>query len=157
MFGLENLIKWFGLRRTYFYSLMAFAACMFLTVLLPSVSVMLLCTAISGVSTAVTASIPYALITIYHNNPEVFYLQAMNDESNKKQGLAACLAITDQTYTLSQILLSLFLGQLVEVTGLPSMYILVSAMCSFLAAWFSTRCVYNEPRPDLAPAVNKDL
>jgi hypothetical protein len=52
-------------------------------------------------------------------------------------------AVIDLTYYLSQILLSVVMGPLVEWTGLPHFYIIVSALCAFGAAASSTKVVFE--------------
>lgn len=53
------------------------------------------------------------------------------------------MAVIDLTYYLSQIILSIVMGQLVESTGLPHFYIIVSAVCAFGAAATSLKVSFE--------------
>jgi hypothetical protein len=53
------------------------------------------------------------------------------------------MAVLDLTYYLSQIILSVVMGQLVESTGLPHLYIIASSLCAFGGAALSTKVSFN--------------
>ena len=76
---------------------------------------------------------------MYHANPEIFY----RGRDGPEVGFGSDMAVIDLTYYLSQILLSIVMGPLVESTGLPHFYIIVSAVCAFGAAVTSTKVAYE--------------
>ena len=53
------------------------------------------------------------------------------------------MAIIDTTFYLAQIILSACLGQLVDITGKPHIYIGCSSLCAFISAYFATKIVYD--------------
>ena len=68
--SIANLI---GLKNTYIFGLAIFGLSMGLTVVFPSVIVLNICAAFSGLGFAVATTIPCTLITRYHEQPEVFF------------------------------------------------------------------------------------
>ena len=58
-------------------------------------------------------------------------------------GIGGDMAIIDTTFYLAQIILSIFLGQLVDATGLPHIYIGCSSMCAFISAYCATQIQYD--------------
>ena len=56
-------------------------------------------------------------------------------------GYGEDIAVLDAGYYLSQIILSLFMGQLVESTGLPHLYIAMASLCAFVASVCSYKMV----------------
>ena len=58
-------------------------------------------------------------------------------------GVGEDMAVLDSTYYLSQIILSVFMGQLVEATGLPHFYIVIASLCGFLSAIMATRVAFT--------------
>jgi len=78
-------------------------------------------------------------ITKYHANPEIYY----RGREEQNVGFGRDMAVLDLTYYLSQIILSVVMGQLVESTGLPHLYIIASSLCAFGGAALSTKVSFN--------------
>ena len=68
--SLANLI---GLKTTYIFGLAMFGLSMFFTVVFPSVVVLNICAAFSGLGFAVATTIPCSLLTRYHQQPDLFF------------------------------------------------------------------------------------
>ena len=137
-----------GLKATYIFGLFTFGLSMLFTVLFPSVVVLNICAAFSGVGFAVATTIPCTLITKYHEQPEIFFRDTrttVHAESTNTahNGVGGDMAVLDSTYYLSQIILSLFMGKLVEVTGLPHFYIAIASCCGFLSALLGSRVAFT--------------
>ena len=62
------------------------------------------------------------------------------------------MAVLDSTYYLSQIILSVFMGKLVEMTGLPHFYIVIASLCGIMSAVMATRVTFTAS--DYNKAVN---
>lgn len=60
-----------------------------------------------------------------------------------KIGFGRDMAVIDITYYLSQIILSVIMGKMVDSTGLPHLYIVVSAGSAFMASWLALRIAYS--------------
>ena len=133
--GMEYVTNMIGMKNTYVYGLISFGISMLFTAIFPNVIVLNICAAISGLGYAAINTIPNSLITAYHARPGFYY---SNDDD---RGFGGDLAIMDSSYLLSQIILSLFLGQIVDATGMPHCYMLVASICSFIAAYLANKYV----------------
>ena len=72
-----------GLKATYIFGLFTFGLSMLFTVLFPSVVVLNICAAFSGVGFAVATTIPCTLITKYHEQPEIFLTEGEKEYYGK--------------------------------------------------------------------------
>ena len=117
---------------------------MFFTVAFPSVVVLNICAAFSGLGFAVATTIPCTLLTKYHDQPEIYFRDTREAMASKPPtGVGEDMAVLDSTYYLSQIILSVFMGKLVEMTGLPHFYIAIASLCGFLSALMATRVAFT--------------
>ena len=139
--SIANLI---GLKNTYIFGLAIFGLSMGFTVVFPSVIVLNICAAFSGLGFAVATTIPCTLITRYHEQPEIFFRDTRSLESkDHHSGVGEDMAVLDSTYYLSQIILSVFMGKLVEMTGLPHFYIAIASLCGIMSALMATRVTFT--------------
>ena len=136
--SMANLV---GLKTTYIFGLAMFGLSMFFTVIFPSVVILNICAAFSGLGFAVATTIPCTLLTKYHEQPEIFFRDTRANCAST--GVGEDMAVLDSTYYLSQIILSVFMGKLVEATGLPHFYIGIAALCGFLSAIMATRVAFT--------------
>ena len=91
-----------GLKATYIFGLTLFGISMLFTVMFPSVVVLNVCAAFSGLGFAVATTIPCTLITKYHEQPEVFFRETRTDLNLSQNGVGGDMAVLDSTYYLSQ-------------------------------------------------------
>ena len=68
----------------------------------------------------------------------------MWDCQQSERGLGTDVAVLDTAYFLSQIILSLFMGPLVDFTKSSLPYMVVSALAGILAVYCSSKVVFNE-------------
>ena len=69
----DSLASLIGLKTTYIFGLAMFGLSMFFTVVFPSVVVLNICAAFSGLGFAVATTIPCSLLTRYHQQPDLFF------------------------------------------------------------------------------------
>jgi len=144
MFIQEPLIQMIGMKATYLFGLLTFAISMFLLVAFPLDISVNLCGALSGFGTAVANTIPGTLVTKYNTCPELYLSTPRKTKGSVLEGgIGGDMAIIDTTFYLAQIILSLFLGQLVDATGLPQIYIGCSSICAFISAYCATKIQYD--------------
>jgi len=135
----EHVTRMLGLRRSYQLGLGIFAISMAVTVLnTSSLSCLNLAAAASGLGYAVITTIPNALVTMYHEDPMLYF-----GVDAGKAGVGADIAILDSGYYLSQIGLSLVMGRLVEMTGLPHYYIIVACISGLAATLAANKVVFS--------------
>ena len=58
-------------------------------------------------------------------------------------GYGEDISILDTGYYLSQVILSLVMGKLVEVTGRPELYMAVASVCGFAAVYSATKVAFS--------------
>lgn len=137
LFIQEHVTRVLGLKRSYQFGLAIFALSMAVTVLsTASLTCLNLAAAASGIGFAVITTVPNTIVTLYHEDPVLYYGTAAG-----KAGVGADIAILDSGYYLSQIWLSLVMGRLVEMTGLPHYYIIVSCVAGIAAVIFANKVV----------------
>lgn len=135
----EHVTNAIGLRRSYQLGLAVFSISMAASVLLStSLTCLNLAAAASGLGYAVITTIPNTLITMYHEEPDLYY------GSHARAGVGEDIAILDSGYFLSQIALSLVMGKLVELTGLTHYYIIVACLAGILATILADKVVYSQ-------------
>ena len=69
----ERLVRTYGPRITYFIGMFSFTLCMFIMVLSKSVFMVNLMAACTGFAFATVTTIPFTLVTLYHDNKEVSF------------------------------------------------------------------------------------
>ena len=117
--SMANLV---GLKTTYIFGLAMFGLSMFFTVIFPSVVILNICAAFSGLGFAVATTIPCTLLTKYHEQPEIFFRDTRANCAST--GVGEDMAVLDSTYYLSQIiyLLKLFAMMLVDLSYIVTIY-----------------------------------
>ena len=98
----DSMANMVGLKATYIFGLTLFGLSMLFTVMFPSVVVLNVCAAFSGLGFAVATTIPCTLITKYHEQPEVFFRETRTDLNLSQNGVGGDMAVLDSTYYLSQ-------------------------------------------------------
>lgn len=85
------------------------------------------------------------LLTRYHEQPEIFFRDTRSGthDGTPSTGVGEDMAVLDSTYYMSQIILSVFMGKLVEMTGFPHFYIIIASLCGFLSAIMATRVTFT--------------
>merc|ERR1719209_1689752 len=137
LFIQEHITKLLGLKRSYQFGLAVFAISMAVTVLSTnSLTSLNLAAAASGVGFSVITTVPNTIVTLYHEDAVLYYGAAAG-----RGGVGEDIAVLDTGYYLSQIGLSLVMGRLVEMTGLPHYYIIVSCVAGIAAVIFANKVV----------------
>jgi len=137
LFIQEHITKLLGLKRSYQFGLAVFAISMAITVLSTnSLTSLNLAAAASGVGFSVITTVPNTIVTLYHEDAVLYYGAAAG-----RGGVGEDIAVLDTGYYLSQIGLSLVMGRLVEMTGLPHYYIIVSCVAGIAAVIFASKVV----------------
>lgn len=67
----KSVMKWYGMSRAYFFGLAVFTLCMMGTLLSKNLVFINILAALSGTGFATITTIPYMLVSAYHNEPEV--------------------------------------------------------------------------------------
>ena len=139
VFFQDYVTKMIGLKRSYQLGLGLFSLAMAVTVLnTSSLTSLNIAAAVSGAGYAVITTIPNALVTMYHEEPSLYY-----GAEAGRAGVGEDIAILDTGYYLSQIVLSLVMGRIVEVTGLAHYYIIVACVSGLAATIMANKVVFS--------------
>lgn len=151
----KMMIKWYGLRRTYFTGLAVFTICMTGTLLSNNLTFINILAALSGTGFAAITTVPYMLVTAYHSNKQVYFSDCPGHEDecdiensnngedeSESRGFGADIAVLNAAYFLSQIILSLFVGTIVDLLHSVRAYIAISAIFGLLACYCTTKVIY---------------
>jgi len=133
----EHMTRYLGMRMSYQLGLIVFSASMGATVVFShSLQLINVAAAASGLGYAVVTTIPNTLVTMYHEEADLYY------GPSNRGGVGEAIAILDSGYYLSQICLSLVMGRLVELTGLPHYYMIVACIAGLVAVILSDKVVF---------------
>ncbi|CAH1786398.1 unnamed protein product [Owenia fusiformis] len=138
---IENLCKTFGIKATYFFGMLSFTLAMLGMLLADNPALVNIMASLTGFGFATLTTIPFILVTSYHEEKEFFYcdINFQYSTSENKHGFGADMAILDSAYFLSQVILSLFMGSIVSYTGTVLSYIIVAAIFGII----SCICILN--------------
>ncbi|KAL7645108.1 UNVERIFIED_CONTAM: hypothetical protein RMT77_003486 [Armadillidium vulgare] len=143
----QHLVQLLGARTVFLGGLLVFFLSMVMTLFLPTIFAIKIATALSGIGTATLTTTPNMLVTNYFQKKDI-YMQDMYENKNlnnpsKERGLGTEVAVLDVAYYLSQVMLSFFLGPLVEIYKSSLMYILVSTGASLIALLCAFKVVFT--------------
>ena len=88
--------------------------------------------------TSVATHVPLTLVTMYQSHPDIFYADV-----TARHGTAFNMSVMDSGLYISQIILSMIAGPLVESTGMNQMYMVISSVCGFAASYASLKLSYS--------------
>ncbi|CAL4181064.1 unnamed protein product [Meganyctiphanes norvegica] len=149
----QPLIYLFGDRFVFIGGSAVFAVAMMATIVSPNIYFLIIVTSLSGIGFAAITSTPNTLVTLYNTNKQVWMWDDSRDMSssvsgsapaNSHHGMAADISILDTAFYLSQIVLSAFMGPVVEAAGSSLAYMVVSAGTALLSVYCATRVVFSE-------------
>ncbi|XP_037070613.1 solute carrier family 45 member 3-like [Pollicipes pollicipes] len=141
LFGLMPMTRRLGTRNTYVLCLTVFSSCMVVISLAPSPPLIYVLCAVMGCGYSVMGTTPSSLLTLYHYQPQIFF----SDQPAPREaaGLGENFAILDTSYCLGSILPSLTLGWLVDMYGMPHLYVMIGGLFGFLSAGIATTLIYR--------------
>ncbi|XP_013396039.1 solute carrier family 45 member 3 [Lingula anatina] len=128
IYFIEKLVVAYGTTVTYLFGLLTFSIAMVAMLQFPYVVVVNFSASITGFAYATIHTIPYMLVSMYHQHKEIYF-------TDNPRGIASDFAVLDSTYYLSQVLLSSFMGYIVEWTGSVYFYIWSALLFGLLACY----------------------
>lgn len=140
----QHIVRLLGHRAVFIGGLFIFAITMTATIAAPTVPFLNVVTALSGVGFAALTSTPNMLVTLYNSDRQLYMWDGNSSEFGEEQGLGTDVAVLDTAYFLAQIILSVFMGPLVDLTGSALPYMVVSALTGLVAVYCGTRVVFND-------------
>ncbi|CAG0880239.1 unnamed protein product, partial [Darwinula stevensoni] len=142
----KSVISLIGLRSTYLLGMCIFSLSMVLTMFVTdNVFLINVLAAISGVGYSAVTTVPNSLLTMYHAKKEIYLsdTKMVQGKSGKRRGVATDLAVLDSAFYLSQIILSLSVGYLVDLFHSCILYMIVSAGAGFIGIILASRLIFS--------------
>ncbi|XP_054723910.1 solute carrier family 45 member 3-like [Uloborus diversus] len=127
----------FGEKITFIIGMLSFSVSMLGTILTKNINLLNSFAVLSGLGSAAMTTTPYTLVTEYNSKKKKYY------EGEPHRGLGEDMAVIDASLFLSQIIPSIFLGYIVELTGSTTMYMITAAFCGCLATLLATFIVFT--------------
>lgn len=141
----QHIVRLLGHRTVFIGGLLMFALTMAATIVSPTMPFLNVVTALSGIGFAALTSTPNMLVTLYNSDRQLYMWDNNNSaDIQEEKGLGTDVAVLDIAYFLAQIILSIFMGPLVDLTGSALPYMVVSALTGVVAVYCSTRVVFTD-------------
>ncbi|XP_064086688.1 solute carrier family 45 member 3-like [Macrobrachium nipponense] len=142
----QHIVRLVGHRTVFIGGLLMFALTMAATIVSPTMPFLNVVTALSGIGFAALTSTPNMLVTLYNSDRQLYMWDNNNSSADiqEEKGLGTDVAVLDIAYFLAQIILSIFMGPLVDLTGSALPYMVVSALTGVVAVYCSTRVVFTD-------------
>lgn len=135
---IERITYKAGSKVTYLAGIISFVICMVTMLIFQNLFVVLLAAACTGFAYATLTTVPYTLINTYHANKQIFFVDV---GGSTPRGIGADLATLDSAYFLSQVMLSLLMGNIVYMTGTVFAYLLCAVCLAILSGVFVMRLI----------------
>lgn len=117
--------RW-GAVNIYMFGMVLFTSATFMMLFVDGITFTLILASLTGFANATITTVPYTLLTSYHQRKEL-YFQDSDTADSGIHGKGADLALLDSAYILSEVISSFAFGVIVELTHTTGAYI----ACSF--------------------------
>uniref|UniRef100_T1IUZ2 Major facilitator superfamily (MFS) profile domain-containing protein n=1 Tax=Strigamia maritima TaxID=126957 RepID=T1IUZ2_STRMM len=136
---IDKLISYFGTKSVYIGGQLTYSFGMALLAMVrhPIAALILSCT--TGVMYSTLLTIPYLLVSHYHT--DLIFIKKTDEY--KKRGLGTDIAIVSSMVFVAQLILSVFIGSLVNLTGSTVIVVCIAALFSFGGAISATQVFYS--------------
>ncbi|CAF0738784.1 unnamed protein product [Didymodactylos carnosus] len=139
-FNIQKLSNYFGIKRVYIASQLIYSVGMILMGILRHRVAVVILSGVTGVLYATLFTIPYLLISKYHNS-DVF--GKLTKHSNTQvRGIGTDVAIISSMVFLAQLCLSSTMGTLIHLAGSTRIVTIVAALLSTCGALSATQVLY---------------
>ncbi|KAG7173139.1 Membrane-associated transporter protein-like 1 [Homarus americanus] len=140
----QHIVRLVGHRTVFIGGLFIFTITMAATIISPTVTFLNVVTALSGIGFAALTSTPNMLVTLYNTDRQLYLWDDSNQDGSEERGLGTDVAVLDTAYFLSQIVLSVCMGPLVDLTGSSLPYMIVATLTGMVSVYCSSRVVFTD-------------
>ncbi|XP_072034849.1 solute carrier family 45 member 3-like [Amphiura filiformis] len=139
---IEKFITAYGTKMTFLFGMGIFTIMTGVMMNVSHVSTTILLCALTGFASATTSTVPYTLLTAYHEKEEVFYPD-LDPKHSHLHGKGADIALLDSAYIMSEVISSFVFGIVVAATDSTTSYIVCSFLCGALACYtfLKVKCI----------------
>ncbi|XP_038075410.1 solute carrier family 45 member 3-like [Patiria miniata] len=134
-FVLNHLVISYGTISTFLFGMLSFVVMTALMLVVEDISLTLILAAFTGFASATTNSLPFTLLSSYHQNQEKYYSDTEIQDS-RQRGIGVDMALLDSAYVLSEVLSSFLFGIAVEITGTTLSYMFCCCVCGLLGCYY---------------------
>ncbi|ESO02250.1 hypothetical protein HELRODRAFT_188635 [Helobdella robusta] len=136
---IDRIASNLNLQKTYLIGMASFTVSLFIMLFANDIWLANICATCTGFGYATLTTVPYLLLTAYHDNSDVYFCDTHNGCIVPYRGIGADLSILDSAYFLSQVMLTGFMGYIVQHCGSVLAYI----VCSSFMGLLSLFCIFN--------------
>uniref|UniRef100_A0A0P4VX71 Solute carrier family 45 member 3 n=1 Tax=Scylla olivacea TaxID=85551 RepID=A0A0P4VX71_SCYOL len=140
----QHIVDLIGHRAVFLGGLAGFSLTMLATIVSPNIAFLNAVTAMSGIGFAALTSTPNMLVTLYNSDRQLYMWDEQSPEGGEERGLGTDVAVLDTAYFLSQIILSVCMGPLVDLTGSALPYMVVAAFTGLISVYCGTKIVFTD-------------
>lgn len=140
---INRIIRIFNLQATYFIGMSSFFVAMSLMTFSPNIFLTNLCASLTGIGYATVTTVPFLLLSSYHNHLELYFSDTHNGHHIPSRGIGTDLSVLDSAYFLSQVILSLSMGYIVKVSGTVMSYIVTSVILAAVSLYYISKIVHQ--------------
>lgn len=142
-FGIESLVKRFGLKKVYVGSILVDAVALLLMAAFRNKIAVIILSALCGVLYATLFTVPYILIAHYHST-DVFEIDSCGDPIPQKQirGLGTDVSVIGSCIFVAQFLLSICMGGIVAYAQTTTAVVITGAVLAICAAFAASKVMY---------------
>ncbi|XP_071525491.1 solute carrier family 45 member 3-like [Panulirus ornatus] len=140
----QHIVRLVGHRTVFIGGLFIFTIAMAATIISPTITYLNVVTALSGIGFAALTSTPNMLVTLYNSDRHLYLWDDSNTHWGEEKGLSTDVAVLDTAYFLSQIVLSIFMGPIVDLTGSAVPYMVVATLTGIVSVYCGTRVVFTD-------------
>ncbi|XP_033115668.1 solute carrier family 45 member 3-like [Anneissia japonica] len=139
---LARLIQMYGTKAIYVFGMGVFTLATTTILFLDKIAVVVMLASLTGFGNAVVTTLPYTVLTMYHEQPEVFYPD-MDNHSKLLNRKGTDIALLDGAYFLAEVVASFLFGVVVELTGTTTSYIACSAIFGVIGLFFVSKVKFS--------------
>lgn len=143
----EKFVDRYGCKRTYLAGMISFSCAMLGMVCVRNIVFVNIMAAFTGFGYATVTTIPFILVTKYHNEKEIFFYDVIQPSGSRQlppRGIATDMATLDSAYFLSQVILSGIMGYIVYMTGSVLSYMVTAGVMGVLSCFFIQKVMVNK-------------
>ncbi|XP_062556028.1 proton-associated sugar transporter A-like isoform X2 [Armigeres subalbatus] len=142
--AIEKMIQLFSARSVYIGGLLLNSIGMMLVAAIKSKLTVFACCITMGVEYATIYSLPFLLISLYHQKKSFDMIDGQYIRSEQNRGFGADISILSSMLFLAQVIISLAIGSVIDAFGSTTIVVYSASLFSCLAAFSATQIIYMD-------------
>ncbi|XP_021708389.1 proton-associated sugar transporter A isoform X2 [Aedes aegypti] len=142
--AIEKVIRLSSIRSVYIGGLLLNCIGMMLIAVYKSKLMVFICCITMGIEYATIYSLPFLLISQYHQKQSFNMIDGRCVQSTQTRGFGADISILSSMLFLAQIIISLSIGSVIDAYGSTTIVVYSASLFSCLAAFSATQIIYMD-------------